>query len=155
MTINRSQFTVKQIDWNTPDAEDARQIRFEVFVNEQKVPAELELDEIDATAVHVLAYDEQGQPCGTGRMFPFPDESEMAKIGRMAVLKQARNTGCGAALLTKLIDIARANGYKGAVLSAQVHAVPFYEKFGFVADPLVYDDAGIPHQTMRLIFSNQ
>jgi len=148
----RKNYSVKQIDWNDPEAEAARQIRFAVFVDEQNVPAELELDEIDATAVHVLAYDEHGQPCGTGRMFPCSDEPGMAKIGRMAVLKQARGSGCGAALLAQLVKAAKTLKFHGAILSAQVHAVPFYEKFGFVADPSIYDDAGIPHQTMRLVF---
>ena len=78
-----------------------------VFVQEQNVPAELELDDIDAAAVHVVAYAPTGHAVGTGRIFADPARPGVAKIGRMAVLPEARGTGCGAALLTRLLQVAR------------------------------------------------
>jgi predicted GNAT family N-acyltransferase len=69
----------------------------------------------------------------------------------MAVLKQARGRGVGSALLRRLIDAARMRGDRQLVLSAQTHAIAFYARFGFIAEGEDYDDAGIPHRTMRMI----
>ena len=109
----RSEYTVRIIEWSSPDAEAAKRIRFEVFVDEQRVPAELELDHIDSTACHVLAFDREGRPCGTGRLFADPDHPNCAHIGRMAVVQQVRGTGCGSALLTSLIEEFKAVLKKG------------------------------------------
>lgn len=121
---------------------EAAPIRFVVFVNEQKVPAEIELDEHDAACVHVIARAE-GRAVGTGRLLPD------AHIGRMAVLKEWRGRGVGAAMLNTLIAKARARGDQEVSLSAQSHALDFYRKQGFVEEGPQYLDAGIPHQTMR------
>jgi predicted GNAT family N-acyltransferase len=83
---------------------------------------------------------------GTGRLLPD------GHIGRMAVLRQARGAGVGSALLRALMQAARARGDREVMLSAQTHALPFYERFGFVAEGEAYDDAGIPHRVMRLAF---
>ncbi len=121
---------------------EAAPIRFVVFVDEQKVPAEIELDEHDAACVHVIARAE-GRAVGTGRLLPD------AHIGRMAVLKEWRGRGVGAAMLDTLIAKARARGDQEVSLSAQTHALDFYRKQGFVEEGPQYLDAGIPHQTMR------
>ncbi len=141
-------YTVRPVEWDSPEAEHARQIRFKVFVDEQKVPAEEELDSIDPVAFHVIAYNEQGKACGTARLFTDPGNSGVARVGRMAVLAGARGTGCGGALLSALIAEAKLQGYAHVILSAQLHALGFYEKHGFAAQGDVYEDAGIPHKTM-------
>jgi predicted GNAT family N-acyltransferase len=121
-----------------------------VFVDEQKVPAEMELDDVDAHAHHVIAYTETGQPCGTGRLFSESREPGTAHIGRMAVLCEARGTGCGAAILRELVSQAKRQGYERVVLSAQTHALAFYTKHGFTPIGDEYLDANIPHQHMEL-----
>lgn len=129
-------------DWAAMRAR-AEPVRFEVFVEEQKVPAEIELDEFDAVSLHALALDAGGNVLGTGRLLPD------SHIGRMAVRACARGRGVGAALLRALMDAARARGDREVVLSAQTHAIPFYERFGFIAEGEEYDDAGIAHRLMR------
>ena len=124
----------------------AEPVRFAVFVEEQKVPAEIELDGFDPLSVHALAFDGEGRVLGTGRLLPD------GHIGRMAVLRQARGAGVGSALLRALMQAARARGDREVALSAQAHAIPFYERFGFVAEGEEYDDAGIPHRWMRRVF---
>lgn len=123
--------------------EEAAPIRYAVFVDEQKVPTEIELDDWDALSLHALALDAQGRVLGTGRLLPD------GHIGRMAVLQSARGQGVGTALLRALLQAARARGDREVVLSAQTHAMPFYEKAGFIAEGDEYDDAGIPHRQMR------
>jgi predicted GNAT family N-acyltransferase len=133
-------------DWTTLGA-DARTIRFEVFVEEQKVPAELEMDHMDAVCVHAVAYDADGTPVGTGRLLPD------GHIGRMAVRKKARGTGVGGALLRVLMAQARARGDTEVVLSSQTHAAPFYARHGFHIDGDEFFEAGIAHINMRHAFA--
>ena len=121
----------------------AAPIRFTVFVHEQHVPAEIEMDAMDGECVHALAFQD-GNAVGTGRLLPD------GHIGRMAVLKAFRNRGIGAAMLKRLIEAARKRGDREVALSAQVHAVPFYRAHGFVEEGAEYEEAGIPHQAMRL-----
>ena len=122
-------------------AAQAAPIRFEVFVEEQKVPAEMELDEFDALSCHALALVD-GQPVGTGRLLAD------GHIGRMAVLAGWRGQGVGAALLQALIDEAGRRGMAQLALSAQTHALGFYRRFGFLPEGEVYEEAGLPHQVM-------
>jgi len=132
-------------DWPAMRAR-AGQVRYRVFVEEQKVPAEIELDEFDPVSVHALAFDAGCRALGTGRLLPD------GHIGRMAVLREARGAGVGSALLRALMKAARARGDREVLLSAQTHAIPFYERFGFAVEGDEYDDAGIPHRMMRLVF---
>jgi len=120
-------------------------IRFEVFVNEQNVPLEEELDDEDARAIHVLASDGRGIPVGTGRLL------SDGHIGRMAVLRPWRGRGVGSAMLLALVDEARRRGHGHVVLSAQCHAQAFYAAHGFAAEGDTYMDAGIEHITMRCV----
>ena len=121
-------------------------IRRKVFVEEQAVPEELELDEHDSTAVHLLAMAE-GRPVGTARLLI---DGDHAKIGRFAVLAETRGTGIGAALMRAALDELRAQGVREVTLGSQTHAIGFYERFGFHAHGFEYDDAGIPHRDMTL-----
>lgn len=121
-------------------------IRMTVFVDEQRVPAELEPDAYDAVATHVLATVE-GEPAATARIV---DKGEsVAKIGRVAVLREYRGTGLGRGLMEFVLGLARAQGFAVAALDAQTYVIPFYEKLGFLAEGPVFDDAGIPHRHMR------
>lgn len=126
---------------------EAYYVRNAVFIQEQGVPASLELDEFDPHALHALAYD--GSNCiGTGRLVKSsPSEG---RIGRMAVLKVYRGKGFGKQLLVSLIEQAKMQGLARLTLHAQVPAISFYEQFGFEAIGEPYDEAGIPHRDMML-----
>ena len=129
-------------DWATCQR-DATVIRHEVFVEEQKVPPELEMDEQDERCVHAVAYNSKGQAIGTGRLLPD------GHIGRIAVRSDYRGSGVGSRLLDALVDEARRRRHMEVVLSAQIHARSFYARKGFVAEGGTYMDAGIEHVTMR------
>ncbi len=122
----------------------AAPIRFEVFVEEQGVPREIELDRDDARSLHALAF-EQEKAVATARLLPD------GHIGRMAVLRPWRGQGIGGAMLQRLMAAARARGDREVVLAAQVRAVPFYKAHGFVETGAEYLAAGIPHQDMRRV----
>ena len=119
-------------------------IRNEVFVAEQKVPAELEMDDMDALSLHAIAYDAQGTPIATGRLLPD------GHIGRLAVRKHGRGTGIGGAVLQALIAAARERGDRVVALNAQVQALQFYVNHGFVAEGEEFYDAGIVHRHMHM-----
>ena len=137
--------TIRLGDWATL-GQDATAIRFEVFVDEQKVPAEIELDDMDAVCLHAVAYDEAGKAIGTGRLLPD------GHIGRMAVRQPGRGTGVGGAILTLLMEKARERGDAAVVLNAQTVAAPFYARHGFVQQGEQFEEAGIAHVEMRLEF---
>jgi predicted GNAT family N-acyltransferase len=119
----------------------ASPIRFEVFVREQRVPADIELDDQDAVSLHAIGLVAE-EAVATGRLLPD------GHIGRMAVLKQWRGRGIGGAILARLIDAARRRGDREVALSAQVHAVGFYRAHGFRPVGEAYREAGIDHQAM-------
>ena len=121
----------------------AAPLRFAIFVGEQNVPQGIELDDMDESSLHAVAYDEAGKAIGTGRLLP------EGKIGRMAVVKEWRRRGVGADLLDALVAEARRRGHAEVTLSAQLQAAEFYRNHGFVAEGKVYEEAGILHQTMR------
>jgi YbgC/YbaW family acyl-CoA thioester hydrolase len=126
--------------------DDARTIRTEVFVQEQRIPADLEWDEADAGAVHAVAYNRLGMPVATGRLLqPQPGTG---KIGRMAVHKVLRGSGVGEAVLRQLAAAAEARGDGELVLHAQRTAQAFYAGLGFTPVGEPFMEAGIPHQEM-------
>jgi predicted GNAT family N-acyltransferase len=127
------------------DWAQALAIRLSVFVWEQGVPLDEELDAHDPDAVHVLAIAGQ-RAVGCGRLYAGGDA---AVIGRMAVLPGARGRGVGGAILRELLARAGALGFQRATLAAQLHARPFYARFGFVADGPHFLDGGILHQRME------
>jgi predicted GNAT family N-acyltransferase len=124
----------------------AAALRQQVFVVEQGVPAELELDEMDAQSLHAVAYLD-GVPVATGRLLPD------GHIGRMAVRQDARGAGTGSLVLCALMDEARRRGDRDVVLHAQLSARDFYGRHGFEAEGGVFMDAGIEHIAMRRRFS--
>ncbi len=125
-----------------------RDIRQQVFIEEQNVPSELEWDETDEIADHYLAVLPDNTPAGVARLFSTLEET--GHIGRMAILPQFRGRGIGEALLRHLIAES-ANRFSELRLSAQEHAIPFYQRSGFHVCSGVYDDAGIPHFDMRCL----
>lgn len=120
-------------------------IRHKVFIEEQGVPEDLELDELDPLAMHALAF--QDSKCvGTGRLVNIGGQN--GQIDRMAVLPRFRNQGFGRGILRKLMAHAQSEGMVSLILHSQVSAIPFYEKQGFQIQGNVYDEVGIPHRNM-------
>ncbi|MEP4195449.1 MAG: GNAT family N-acetyltransferase [Aliishimia sp.] len=134
--------------WTIEETRDlviCHDLRRVVFIDEQNVPAEEEVDGLDDTAVHLLA-QVNGQPVGTARIVV---QNDNAKIGRVCVLKNQRGTGLGAALVDAAVGAAKSRNAKQALLGAQLHALGFYEQLGFEAFGPIFDDAGIDHRMMR------
>ena len=121
-------------------------IRKAVFVQEQAVPLELEMDEYDDIATHFLLRDAEETPLATARLL---DKHGLAKIGRVAVVQEARGQGLGLLLMQFVVSEAKRRGFTEAVLDSQTYAIPFYERLGFRAEGEEFDDAGIPHFLMR------
>lgn len=134
--------TVRVCNWDTARAEAAR-IRELVFVREQGVPAEIEMDAHDAQCAHALAFGADGAALGTGRLLPD------GHVGRMAVLKEWRGRGVGALLLQALLDRARSRGDATVRLNAQTTATGFYRRYGFEISGPGFIEAGIPHVPMQ------
>lgn len=129
---------------------EAFSVRKHVFIEEQGVPEELELDEYDPVAWHALAYLDS-QCIGTARLVIFSQaDGGIGRIGRMAVLPKYRKQGYGKSLLQALLEKGKAKGISQFELHAQRSAIPFYEQFGFIADGDIYDEAGIAHRDMIL-----
>ena len=134
---------------------EALAVRMRVFVEEQHVPPEEEVDgydvdpETNTRAVHVLGRLD-GEPVATGRLLLDVPEGEVPHIGRVAVLAEHRRSGHGRAIMSALHEEARARGFEGVTLAAQLHAMPFYERLGYVARGPVFLDAGIEHRDMDL-----
>ncbi|SFP80464.1 GNAT family N-acetyltransferase [Salibacterium halotolerans] len=125
--------------------QDAYDVRFQVFVYEQNVPEEMEMDEHDETAHHFTAYHDH-VPIGAGRL-RFVDG--VGKAERVCVLSSYRSTGTGRAIMEKMEQTAKENGAQGMKLNAQTRAVPFYNKLGYSTTSDEFDDAGIPHVEMK------
>jgi predicted GNAT family N-acyltransferase len=138
------------------DREACFAVRKEVFVVEQRVPQDIEYDEYDAVAVHVLAVREDGVPLGTGRLLfgeaaasKTGGDPSVGSLGRLAVAREARGLGVGVALVRAIEEAARARGLTALDLHAQTHALGFYERLGYKAYGPEYPEAGIPHRAMR------
>lgn len=129
------------------DREALRHIRETVFIHGQNVPAELEWDGLDEACDHVLALDAHDEPIGTARL------TGQHSIGRMAVLAPWRGKGIGAAMLSALLDKAREHQWAEVTLHAQVDAIGFYRRFGFVCAGEEFMEAGIRHRLMRKTLS--
>jgi predicted GNAT family N-acyltransferase len=125
----------------------AEDVRYDVFIIEQNIPVELEWDDMDAVSVHAVAYGEEGEAIGTGRLLPD------GHIGRMAVKKRARRAGVGSAILKALIQEAKKRGDRLVILHAQIHAESFYRCYGFAREGEEFMEAGIPHIEMRHAFT--
>ncbi|WP_232698285.1 GNAT family N-acetyltransferase [Brevibacillus daliensis] len=140
------QFNIVETEKELQDAMNVRRI---VFVHEQQVPEELEIDEHDTLScptIHFVAY--QGEhPVAASRLRPY--EADIAKVERVAVLKETRGTGLGRELMLVMEEVAKKNSFHTLKLSAQLHAQAFYEKLGYVAYGEVFEDAGIDHVMME------
>lgn len=137
------EFYIREAEWTTEQAQISA-IRQQVFVMEQHVPPELEWDGLDETATHLIAIAENGKPIGCARILIG------ASIGRMAVLEPWRGQGVGWLLLQTAIGHCRQKGWLHIQVSAQIHAISFYEKAGFQISGDEYMDAGILHRAMTL-----
>lgn len=126
------------------DGDAIRAIRVTVFVEEQGVPLDLEMDERDAHCLHVLAFDDDGRAVGTGRL-----DAAHGKIGRVAVLADARRGGVGAAIMARLHELASSNGLTAVWCNAQSTAVPFYTALGYRVTSEPFLEAGIEHVRMQ------
>ena len=140
-------YAVQEVSWLAAQAELA-QLRQQVFVIEQQVPVALEWDGLDAAAIHLLARDNNRHAIGCARILAG------GSIGRMAVLKNWRKQGVGYALLQAAIASCHSHGWLHISLSAQTHAIGFYERAGFVVCSEEYLDAGIPHRDMLIQLNN-
>ena len=136
---------VVRLSASDADAAGLRALRFEVFVDEQGVPADEELDDDDAVAVHAVAV-QAGAVVGTGRLVLLSDAE--ARVGRMAVSATVRRRGVGGSVLRFLEGEARSRGIARIVLHAQVYVSAFYHKHGYVAEGGPFTEAGIEHISM-------
>ena len=136
---------VKLGPWNDL-REPARRIRTQVFIDEQRIPQEMEWDEGDNTALHAVACNRLGQAIATGRLLP--SDNGTAKIGRVAVNRVLRGSGVGRLLMDALMDAARKRGDRRIVLHAQRTAESFYRGLGFSVHGTEFEEAGIPHIEM-------
>lgn len=128
--------------------QDAQSIRFEVFVDEQEVPADEELDDDDPDARHWVLYTTSEIPVGTARAVEKPDGSW--KIGRVAVRAPYRGRGAGLTLMQGILHDGQARGVTTFKLDSQTHAIPFYARLGFEVCGPEFMDCGIPHRHMVL-----
>jgi predicted GNAT family N-acyltransferase len=140
----KENFLINHVTWQTHAAQ-LKIVREAVFIQEQQVPLALEWDGLDEAAQHLLAVTATGEVIGCARL------TGDGSIGRMAVLKPWRGMGVGGALLTEAVSIYQQLGIEKIRLSAQMHALPFYEKFGFKKYGEPYLDADIMHIDMQLI----
>lgn len=129
---------------NQQELEDAFYVRKIVFVEEQNVPTEEEIDELENEAKHFVAYD-RNEPIGAGR---FRVVDGVGKVERICVLRDKRKTGAGKAIMMKIEDYAKETGIEKLKLNAQTHAIPFYTSLGYDVVSDEFLDAGIPHKTM-------
>ena len=129
---------------------EAFEVRKAVFILEQGVPEEMEIDEFDPVSIHILAYSNHS--CvATARLVL--NENGSGQIGRMAILSKFRKQGLGRQIMEKLLELAQSKGLASLFLHAQVNAIPFYEKLGFQAVGPTYDEAGIPHRNMIMFLT--
>ncbi|MFP7295812.1 GNAT family N-acetyltransferase [Neobacillus niacini] len=129
---------------NEKELQDAFSVRRTVFIDEQNVPEEEEIDQFEKDSAHFVSYQE-GLPIAAGR-FRVLDGS--GKVERICVLKEARNTGAGKAIMREIEAYAVKNGLNKLKLNAQTHAIPFYLGLGYEVVSEEFLDAGIPHKTM-------
>ncbi|MCH1626267.1 GNAT family N-acetyltransferase [Ferdinandcohnia quinoae] len=128
------------------ERQDAFHVRKIVFVDEQNVPLEEEIDQFEDDATHFVLYDEE-KPVGAGRFRVIDD---IGKVERICVLSTHRSKGAGKIIMNKIEEFAKEKGISTLKLHAQTHAENFYKKLGYeTASPDVFLDAGIPHVTME------
>lgn len=127
------------------ELQDAFSVRKTVFVHEQLVPIEEEIDQYDESAVHFVLYEDEN-PIGAGR---FRILDGIGKVERICVLKDKRKTGAGKVIMEKIEEYAGSQGINHVKLNAQTQAIPFYQKLKYEVVSDEFLDAGIPHRTMK------
>lgn len=134
-----------QIVQTPKEKQQAFSVRSTVFVKEQHVPEEIEVDAHDETAIHFIVFTDRQHPVAASRV-RFVDQA--GKLERICVLKEFRGASIGSELIKKMEESIVARGYSFATLHAQTHATSFYEQLGYVitSDPFI--DAGISHVAM-------
>ncbi|MEK4562249.1 GNAT family N-acetyltransferase [Staphylococcus sp. FSL K6-3157] len=125
--------------------EDAYSIRKQVFVLEQGVPLENEIDQYEAIATHIIGYDENNIPFATGRFRPYDNA---VKIERVAIISSHRKSGYGKLLMQFLEEIAKNQGHHSLMLNAQCHAQTFYESLGYKPFGKIFIEENIDHIAM-------
>ncbi|KXH79803.1 GNAT family N-acetyltransferase [Sporosarcina sp. HYO08] len=138
-------FTIRIVA-NDVEREDAFSVRRKVFVEEQRVPHHLELDEYDDLAIHFVVYSDQ-TPIGAGRLRE--TSNGIGKVERVCILKEFRGNRLGNLVMDALEKHAKMSNYEKIVLNAQVSAIPFYEKLGYTITSPEFMDADIPHRAME------
>ena len=120
-------------------------VRGIVFIDEQKCPYSLEIDEHEHSSLHILGEDESGEPYAAARIRFFGD---YAKLERIAIRKEWRGTGLGLELVEYMVSVAEKRGFRKYKMHAQSHLQSFYGKLGFKPHGDLFDEAGIEHITM-------
>ncbi|MFK7907537.1 MAG: GNAT family N-acetyltransferase [Chitinophagales bacterium] len=141
-----SNYSIQLISPKNPLLVEAIKLRLEVFVWEQRVPIELEVDEYDRKCNHLVVLDKQQRVVGTLRLV---SQGENVKMGRLVVRKSHRKRGLGRWMMDAALKAAAEKGYKQMLIEAQTYVVSFYENLGFEITSSEYMDAGIPHKKMR------
>ncbi len=127
------------------DRQDVYAVRKTVFVDEQNVPIEEEVDDHENSSTHFLCTINH-QAIGAGRL---RFENDYGKLERICILKDFRGNSYGQQLIKEMEKEIQRQGYRNAKLSSQTHAIAFYENLGYQAISDVYMDAGIPHVMMK------
>ncbi|NVJ51595.1 MAG: GNAT family N-acetyltransferase [Gammaproteobacteria bacterium] len=138
----QSEIVIQEVSWFDYQ-EKLAEVREKVFVYEQRVAPEIEVDGRDPDCFHVLVLNDNNEAIGAGRLTP------EGKIGRVSVLLPYRGLGLGSQILQKLIEIADRERLSPVKLHAQIQAVSFYERHQFTPNGPVFMEAGIPHQSMK------
>lgn len=131
---------------------DALKIRNQVFVKEQGVPLDREIDNYEAYTIHFVLYQDTETPMATVRLLPLEDGK--IKVQRMAVLKEFRKKGLGKVIMEAAETFANEHDYQQLVLGAQLTARDFYQRLGYQAEGDIFLDAGIEHVTMTKTLQN-
>lgn len=137
---------VRVVDSADGVPQDALAVRETVFVEEQGVPADIEVDDHEEEATHFVAYDGD-EPVGAARLRALDERA--AKVERVAVLAACRDRGVGTALMEQLEAVARQRGVETLTMHSQISAEPFYERFGYERVGEQFEEAGIPHVEMH------
>lgn len=127
------------------ELQDAFTIRKKVFVEEQNVPLEEEIDQFEDDSTHFVLYNDE-QAIGAGR---FRILDGLGKVERICVMEEARGTGAGKEIMLGIEEYAKRLDISSLKLNAQTHAIPFYERLGYAVVSEEFMDAGIPHKTMK------
>lgn len=131
---------------NSTDLNNAFNIRHKVFIDEQKVPEQIERDEFDKSSTHFIAYSKE-KPIATARIRPYSED--VVKVERVAVLKEFRNKGIGKILLNYIENFASDLGYCTIRLNSQENAISFYLKLNYSQIGQPFYEADIKHISMK------